>query len=281
MTLPKFRAGVRAGVTDGLRCSPSTTSAPRSRTSCACSRPRRPSREVDAARLGGRGAGRARRGGRSTRCSSTCACPGLDGLELARVLRRFDRPPAVVFVSASTTSPCEAFELEALDYLVKPVSRQRLDEALDRVGRAPPRRPAAAPRTRRCAVDAPRRRHAPARALARSSSCRPTATTCACQRRRALPAARARWRTSRSAGRATASCASTAPSSSTCAAPSRCARGSTAPPCCVMADGTEVPIARRQVGRAAAAAGGVSAPHARATSCAEADRRTAGSTCAG
>jgi DNA-binding LytR/AlgR family response regulator len=64
--------------------------------------------------------------------------PGLDGLELARVLRQFDRPPAVVFVSAYDDFAVRAFELEALDYLVKPVSRQRLDEAVDRVGRAAP-----------------------------------------------------------------------------------------------------------------------------------------------
>ena len=64
--------------------------------------------------------------------------PGLDGLELARVLRQFDRPPSVVFVSAYDDFAVRAFELEALDYLVKPVSRQRLDEAVDRVGRAAP-----------------------------------------------------------------------------------------------------------------------------------------------
>lgn len=64
--------------------------------------------------------------------------PGLDGLELARALRRFDRPPSVVFVSAYDDFAVRAFELEALDYLVKPVSRQRLDEAVDRVGRAGP-----------------------------------------------------------------------------------------------------------------------------------------------
>jgi DNA-binding LytR/AlgR family response regulator len=59
--------------------------------------------------------------------------PGLDGLELARVLRRFERPPGVVFVSAHDDFAVRAFELAALDYLVKPVSRRRLDEAIDRV----------------------------------------------------------------------------------------------------------------------------------------------------
>src|ERR671910_2797906 len=62
--------------------------------------------------------------------------PGLDGLELARVLRRFERPPGIVFVSAFDDAAVDAFELEALDYLVKPVSRQRLDEAIERVRRA-------------------------------------------------------------------------------------------------------------------------------------------------
>ena len=62
--------------------------------------------------------------------------PGLDGLELARVLRRFERPPAIVFVSAFDDAAVDAFELAALDYLVKPVSRSRLDEAIDRVFRA-------------------------------------------------------------------------------------------------------------------------------------------------
>ena len=62
--------------------------------------------------------------------------PGLDGLELARLLRRFERPPAVVFVSAFDDFAVDAFELAALDYLVKPVSRRRLDEAVERVARA-------------------------------------------------------------------------------------------------------------------------------------------------
>ena len=62
--------------------------------------------------------------------------PGLDGLELARVLRRFGRPPALVFVSAHDDFAVAAFELAALDYLVKPVSQRRLEEAVDRVVRA-------------------------------------------------------------------------------------------------------------------------------------------------
>jgi two-component system, LytTR family, response regulator len=59
--------------------------------------------------------------------------PGVSGLELAGVVRRFGDPPAVVFVSAYENAAVEAFELQVLDYLVKPVSRQRIDEAIRRV----------------------------------------------------------------------------------------------------------------------------------------------------
>jgi DNA-binding LytR/AlgR family response regulator len=59
--------------------------------------------------------------------------PGLDGVELARVLRRFASSPELVFVSAHDTAAVEAFELHALDYLRKPVARGRVHEAVDRV----------------------------------------------------------------------------------------------------------------------------------------------------
>jgi two-component system, LytTR family, response regulator len=59
--------------------------------------------------------------------------PDLDGLELARVLKRFATPPQIVFVSAYDTAAVDAFELRALDYLRKPVSRRRVEEALERV----------------------------------------------------------------------------------------------------------------------------------------------------
>jgi DNA-binding LytR/AlgR family response regulator len=59
--------------------------------------------------------------------------PGIDGLQLARVLKQFETPPAVIFVSAFETGAVVAFELKALDYLMKPVSRRRLAEAIRRV----------------------------------------------------------------------------------------------------------------------------------------------------
>jgi DNA-binding LytR/AlgR family response regulator len=62
--------------------------------------------------------------------------PDLDGVELARILRRFATPPQLVFVTAHDDAAVDAFELHALDYLLKPVGRSRLEEALDRVSAA-------------------------------------------------------------------------------------------------------------------------------------------------
>jgi DNA-binding NarL/FixJ family response regulator len=62
--------------------------------------------------------------------------PGLDGLTVARVLGRFAAPPQVVFVSAHRDAAIDAFELHAVDYLLKPVSASRLGEAIRRVAEA-------------------------------------------------------------------------------------------------------------------------------------------------
>ena len=59
--------------------------------------------------------------------------PGLDGMELARVLGRFAKPPAVVFVTAYEERAVEAFELGVADYVRKPVQPDRLAESLRRV----------------------------------------------------------------------------------------------------------------------------------------------------
>jgi DNA-binding LytR/AlgR family response regulator len=69
--------------------------------------------------------------------------PDLDGLELARVLRQFATPPELVFVSAYDSAAVDAFELHALDYLRKPVSRRRVEEAVQRVAVALETGPAA------------------------------------------------------------------------------------------------------------------------------------------
>jgi two-component system, LytTR family, response regulator LytT len=59
--------------------------------------------------------------------------PELDGLEIAKVLTVFPESPALVFVSAFDASAVAAFELGAVDYLMKPVASGRIDEALTRV----------------------------------------------------------------------------------------------------------------------------------------------------
>jgi DNA-binding LytR/AlgR family response regulator len=92
--------------------------------------------------------------------------PGLGGLELARVLRRFEQPPAVVFVSAFDDAAVDASELNAVDYLRKPVSRLRLDEAIGRAGRRAPAGETATLEDETLAVDVPR---GGTRLIARSS----------------------------------------------------------------------------------------------------------------
>ena len=65
--------------------------------------------------------------------------PGADGLTLAQALRALPHPPAVVFVTAYAEHAVQAFELEALDYLTKPVRLERLQLMLQKVKRLPHR----------------------------------------------------------------------------------------------------------------------------------------------
>jgi len=67
--------------------------------------------------------------------------PGMDGLELARHLTGLENAPAVVFVTAHDKHAIEAFDLNALDYLLKPVRATRLAAALKKAaaGGAPRR----------------------------------------------------------------------------------------------------------------------------------------------
>lgn len=59
--------------------------------------------------------------------------PSLSGLDIASVIARFSRPPAIVFVTADEDCALKAFELAAVDYLLKPVRAERLAETLRRV----------------------------------------------------------------------------------------------------------------------------------------------------
>lgn len=69
--------------------------------------------------------------------------PGMDGVELASRLAALPRPPALVFCTAYDQYAVRAFELQAADYLLKPVRASRLLDALRRVPEQ--RAPAPAP----------------------------------------------------------------------------------------------------------------------------------------
>jgi two-component system response regulator AlgR len=79
--------------------------------------------------------------------------PGMTGIEVARHLSALEHPPAVVFTTAYDEYALQAFESHAVGYLLKPVRRERLEEALRHASRlrppqlrqlAPPEQPLAA-----------------------------------------------------------------------------------------------------------------------------------------
>ncbi|MFJ3958647.1 LytR/AlgR family response regulator transcription factor [Arthrobacter sp. NPDC090010] len=59
--------------------------------------------------------------------------PGLSGLELARTINNAPSPPAIVFVTADEDCALEAFELAAIDYLLKPIRPERLARSVSRI----------------------------------------------------------------------------------------------------------------------------------------------------
>lgn len=64
---------------------------------------------------------------------SDISMPGLDGMDLARVIARFTQRPQVVFVTAHDQHAVDAFAIDAADYVMKPVRADRLAEAVRRV----------------------------------------------------------------------------------------------------------------------------------------------------
>lgn len=62
--------------------------------------------------------------------------PGLSGTELADEIKKLSNPPAIVFITAYGEHAVEAFELEAMDYVVKPVSEKRLKKSVERIKRS-------------------------------------------------------------------------------------------------------------------------------------------------
>jgi two-component system response regulator AlgR len=61
--------------------------------------------------------------------------PGMDGIETAHHLNRTDAPPAVVFTTAYDEYAIDAFDANAIGYVLKPVRRERLDKALKQAAR--------------------------------------------------------------------------------------------------------------------------------------------------
>ena len=61
--------------------------------------------------------------------------PGMDGVQLAQAIASMPQPPAVVFVTAHAEHAVQAFEVQAVDYLTKPVRLERLQQALQKVER--------------------------------------------------------------------------------------------------------------------------------------------------
>jgi two-component system response regulator AlgR len=64
--------------------------------------------------------------------------PGMTGIELARHIGTFEHPPAIVFTTAYDEYALQAFESQAVGYLLKPVRRERLEEALKHASRLSP-----------------------------------------------------------------------------------------------------------------------------------------------
>jgi two-component system response regulator AlgR len=61
--------------------------------------------------------------------------PGMDGIETAHHLNRTDHPPAVVFTTAYDEYAIDAFDANAIGYVLKPIRRERLEAALSRAAR--------------------------------------------------------------------------------------------------------------------------------------------------
>ena len=59
--------------------------------------------------------------------------PGMDGIEAAQALPQLDEAPAVIFVTAYDEHALQAFDANAIDYLLKPIRQARLEQALEKV----------------------------------------------------------------------------------------------------------------------------------------------------
>jgi DNA-binding LytR/AlgR family response regulator len=80
--------------------------------------------------------------------------PGLNGLKAVKIINQLENPPLIVFVTAYDEHAAKAFELNAVDYLVKPFSAKRLGQAIEKVqiARGFPRTAKSSGRTRTTTV---------------------------------------------------------------------------------------------------------------------------------
>ena len=107
--------------------------------------------------------------------------PGMDGIEAARQLNSLVEPPAVIFTTAYDEYAVNAFDAQAVGYLLKPIRKEKLAAALD-AGRPPHAAAAAAARRqRRGAAEAHAHRGAPSRGPAADSRSK---TSCSFSRSR-------------------------------------------------------------------------------------------------
>ena len=167
------------------------------------------------------------------------AMPGLSGLELARVLRQFRQSPAVVFVTAHAHHAVDAFDLRAVDYLLKPVHEDRLREAIAESATSPPGTTPTS-RSRWSWLASPASSDAP-----RSVTRRRRATTCGCTPRPRTRSSGCRSPRSRHGGPRPASSGSTAACWSRSTTSTR--SGSVAGRPTVVVAGIELPVSRRHV----------------------------------
>lgn len=79
--------------------------------------------------------------------------PKTSGMQLAEALHKLKNPPAVVFVTAYSEYALEAFNVDAVDYLMKPVETDRLNRALDKVEAIVKPAPASHPAQERIPVE--------------------------------------------------------------------------------------------------------------------------------
>lgn len=73
--------------------------------------------------------------------------PGMSGLELGAAIQDLARPPFVIFVTAYDEHAVKAFDVNAVDYILKPIDEKRLKRAIDRVMKAQQEREASTPQS--------------------------------------------------------------------------------------------------------------------------------------